>query len=165
MRDEVYCGGLFSSDYLEHSYKGTEWKNHKYIKKENGRYYYPGEKSNGSDSSSSRYSKMGIDQLQEEYDIIKRNEAEYARKAKEMDEIAKTSDQPEYYRKLAEEYRQKVDALGRESITVGNILNEKKDSKAKRDEFLSSPIDVTGRAIWKNRRKLHTGNPALRTKH
>lgn len=26
---------------LEHSYKGTEWKNHKYIKKENGRYVYP----------------------------------------------------------------------------------------------------------------------------
>lgn len=26
---------------LEHSYKGTTWKKHKYIRKENGRYYYP----------------------------------------------------------------------------------------------------------------------------
>ena len=41
MIDRVYCGSLFSTNFLEHSYKGTEWKDHKYIKKENGRYYYP----------------------------------------------------------------------------------------------------------------------------
>jgi hypothetical protein len=28
------------SSYLEHSAKGSTWRNHKYIKKENGRYYY-----------------------------------------------------------------------------------------------------------------------------
>lgn len=28
-------------DYLEHSVKGQTWKNHKYIRKENGRYIYP----------------------------------------------------------------------------------------------------------------------------
>lgn len=27
--------------YLSHSAKGSTWKKHKYIKKENGRYYYP----------------------------------------------------------------------------------------------------------------------------
>lgn len=165
MKDEVYCGGLISPVYLEHSYKGTEWKNHKYIKKENGRYYYAGEKSGSADNTSSRYSKMDVDQLQEEYNIIKKNQEEYYNKAQEMDEIAKTSDQPEYYRKLAGEYRSKVEALGRESITVGNLLNQKMEAKQKREEFLSSPIDVTGRAIWKNRRKLHTGNPALHTRH
>lgn len=41
MKDEVYCGALFSSAYLEHSYKGSEWKKHLYIKKKDGRYYYP----------------------------------------------------------------------------------------------------------------------------
>ena len=28
-------------EFLSHSAKGTTWKDHKYIKKENGRYYYP----------------------------------------------------------------------------------------------------------------------------
>lgn len=41
MKDEIYCGGLFSSAYLEHSYKGSEWKKHLYIKKKDGKYYYP----------------------------------------------------------------------------------------------------------------------------
>ena len=30
-----------TSDYLEHSAKGSEWKKHKYIKKADGKYYYP----------------------------------------------------------------------------------------------------------------------------
>lgn len=30
-----------TSDYLAHSAKGSEWKNHKYIKKSDGKYYYP----------------------------------------------------------------------------------------------------------------------------
>lgn len=41
MRDEIYCGGLISEEGLEHSAKGSVWKNHKYVKKEDGRYYYP----------------------------------------------------------------------------------------------------------------------------
>lgn len=165
MIDRVYCSGLFSANFLEHSYKGTEWKDHKYIKKENGRYYYPDEKTGGADSTSSRYSKMDVDQLQEEYNIIKKNQEEYYNKAQEMDEIAKTSDQPEYYRKLASEYRSKVEALGRESITVGNLLNQKTEAKQKREEFLSSPIDYMGKKMYENRRKLHTGNPIVRMKH
>lgn len=38
----------FSSgdEYLAHSAKGSTWNNHKYIKKENGRYYYADEKGN-----------------------------------------------------------------------------------------------------------------------
>lgn len=35
-------------DFLSHSAKGTTWKDHKYIKKENGRYYYPEEHSSSS---------------------------------------------------------------------------------------------------------------------
>lgn len=30
-----------TSDYLAHSAKGSEWKKHKYIKKADGKYYYP----------------------------------------------------------------------------------------------------------------------------
>ena len=35
----VYTLG-FTKDYLAHSAKGTTWKDHKYIRKENGRYIY-----------------------------------------------------------------------------------------------------------------------------
>lgn len=41
---------------LFHSAKGTTWKNHKYIKKEDGRYYYPGDK-----VSAGEYSKNDSD--------------------------------------------------------------------------------------------------------
>lgn len=34
-------GFVIGGEYLEHSPKGTTWKDHKYIKKENGRYVYP----------------------------------------------------------------------------------------------------------------------------
>ena len=40
MRDEVYIGNLVSPNELKHSAKGSQWKDHKYIKKEDGRYYY-----------------------------------------------------------------------------------------------------------------------------
>lgn len=40
MRDKVYVGALVFRDELEHSAKGSQWKDHKYVKKENGRYYY-----------------------------------------------------------------------------------------------------------------------------
>lgn len=33
-------------EYLAHSAKGSTWKDHKYIKKEGGRYYYADEKGN-----------------------------------------------------------------------------------------------------------------------
>ena len=33
-------------EYLAHSAKGSTWSKHKYIKKENGRYYYADEKGN-----------------------------------------------------------------------------------------------------------------------
>ena len=41
MNNKVYIGALISSDELRHSAKGSQWKDHKYVKKENGRYYYP----------------------------------------------------------------------------------------------------------------------------
>lgn len=41
MKDEIYIGNLVSPDELRHSAKGSQWKNHKYVKKENGRYWYP----------------------------------------------------------------------------------------------------------------------------
>ena len=30
-----------SKDYIEHSAKGSEWEKHKYVKVEDGKYYYP----------------------------------------------------------------------------------------------------------------------------
>lgn len=38
-------GFVIGGDHLEHSPKGTTWKDHKYIKKVNGRYVYPAAKS------------------------------------------------------------------------------------------------------------------------
>lgn len=46
--------------YLEHSAKGTTWKNHKYISKKNGRYIYP-KKSKGKGSYNSARSKKARD--------------------------------------------------------------------------------------------------------
>lgn len=161
MIDRVYCSGLFSANFLEHSYKGTEWKDHKYIKKENGRYYYPNE----SGTSDTHYSGMSLDRLQEEYTHIKTAQEEYYNKANEMDEIAKTSDDPEYYSRIASEYRSKVEELGKESITVGNLINKKLESKQRTEEFLNSPLDYMGKKMYENRRKLHTGNPMVRNRH
>lgn len=43
------------SNELSHSYKGSTWKDHKYVKRENGRYYYPDERSNKGDRYQSDY--------------------------------------------------------------------------------------------------------------
>lgn len=40
-------------DYLAHSAKGSTWEKHKYIKKENGRYYYADDKGNKTSEVSS----------------------------------------------------------------------------------------------------------------
>lgn len=160
MIDRVYCGALFSYDFLEHSYKGTEWKDHKYIKKENGRYYYPNE----SGASNSHYSGMSLDRLQEEYTHIKTAQEEYYNKANEMDEIAKTSEDPERYRQLANEYRSKLEELGRESIIVSNEIEKKSARKQLVEDFKFSPIDTAYNLGQRNREKLHTGNPIVRVK-
>lgn len=86
---------------LLHSPKGTTWKDHKYIKKENGRYIYPGQKTGASVSmvgelnypkyigGTIRYeSKVTSDKLKEKRES---EEAERKRKAIEYanDEVHK----------------------------------------------------------------------------
>lgn len=58
MRDEIYVGNLISilEDDLAHSYKGTEWKKHKYIRKDSaGNYYYHNTRVHGSKSDPTRF--------------------------------------------------------------------------------------------------------------
>lgn len=39
---EPWMKDVYEQEFLEHSAKGTKWKDHKYIAKKNGRYIYPG---------------------------------------------------------------------------------------------------------------------------
>lgn len=71
-------------DYLSHSAKGSEWKNHKYIQKKDGTYIYPSK--SGSGGSDDVISKIAdFTGMKEEY-------------IKELQDVANTKgyDSPEY---------------------------------------------------------------------
>lgn len=67
-------------DSLSHSAKGSTWKNHKYIKKENGRYIYPSTNKNNrnntlSDSPLTRRTPYKTAQAEERYRLAAARDA------------------------------------------------------------------------------------------
>jgi hypothetical protein len=60
---------ICSPSYLEHSAKGSTWRNHKYIKKENGRYYYPKDESSNASkrAKNKRTNPEDTEEWQEKY--------------------------------------------------------------------------------------------------
>lgn len=85
------------SDEMSHSYKGSEWKDHKYIKKEDGRYYYPKESAaSGAYDNDIEFKK---DKIEELYNI-KIHHTEALQKAIESGDTASADKYKEYIKNI-----------------------------------------------------------------
>lgn len=138
-------------EFLSHSAKGTVWKDHKYIKKENGRYYYADDK---------KVSKMSSDELMDEIDAIQQQMAFCDQKAKEYDELAKSNpDEAAEYKAQAKKYRDEIERLNgeREQIAKGIKKKDKHDEIV--NDFRNEPLLDT---LNKYKKNIYLGNPKLR---
>ena len=95
------------SDFLQH---GGEWKKHKYIRIENGRYIYP------EDDEAAKLRKFAgkHDERAKEHDStakIDRKIANGARYSDTGERIAKTKDDVEYFKKSSEKYAREASVL------------------------------------------------------
>lgn len=140
--------------FLSHSAKGTVWKDHKYIKKENGRYYYADDK---------KVSKMSSDELMDEVDAIQQQMAFCDQKAKEYDELAKSNpDEAEEYKAQAKKYRDEIERLNGEREQIAKGLEKKDKHDEIVNDFRNEPILDT---LNKYKKNIYLGNPKLKMNH
>ena len=145
------------SDEFFHSAKGTEWKNHKYITKENGRYYY-------AQAEKSR-SKKSKEELREEFDDIQERMRMCDEKAKEFDDLIENGgDDKDLYRAEAKKYRDELNRLNEEREEVANELHKREGTEDVIDK-LKDPVGTISNAVRKNRQHMHTGVTRLKIKH
>lgn len=99
-----------STDELLHSFKGSVWKNHKYIKKEDGRYFYPKE----SAAAGAYDNEIGVKegQLKILYDTK-------AAHTKRMNESLEAGDE-----KAAAEYKKYIENIDEEVAALKKELDE-----------------------------------------
>lgn len=113
------------SKKLSHSFKGTEWKRHKYIRKENGRYIYPKDISSQEDYDNAlEMTKEKIDSLE----ATKSRHEERANKARESGDF-----------RAAEEYEKYIANIDSEVAKLKEELQYLVDIKYVRD---TSPGDA-----------------------
>lgn len=113
------------SKALSHSFKGTEWKRHKYIRKENGRYIYPKDISSQEDYDNAlEMTKEKIDSLE----ATKSRHEERANKARESGDF-----------RAAEEYEKYIANIDSEVAKLKEELQYLVDIKYVRD---TSPGDA-----------------------
>ena len=113
------------SKALSHSFKGTEWKRHKYIRKENGRYIYPKDISSQEDYDNAlEMTKEKIDSLE----ATKNRHEERANKARESGDF-----------RAAEEYEKYIANIDSEVAKLKEELQYLVDIKYVRD---TSPGDA-----------------------
>ena len=138
-------------EFLSHSAKGTVWKDHKYIKKENGRYYYADDK---------KVSKTSSDELMDEVDAIQQQMAFCDQKAKEYDELAKSNpDEAAEYKAQAKKYRDEIERLNGEREQIAKGLEKKDKHDEIVNDFRNEPILDT---LNKYKKSIYLGNPKLK---
>lgn len=138
-------------EFLSHSAKGTVWKDHKYIKKENGRYYYADDK---------KVSKTSSDELMDEVDAIQQQMAFCDQKAKEYDELAKSNpDEAEEYKAQAKKYRDEIERLNGEREQIAKGLEKKDKHDEIVNDFRNEPLLDT---LNKYKKSIYLGNPKLK---
>lgn len=141
-------------EFLSHSAKGTVWKDHKYIKKENGRYYYADDK---------KVSKTSSDELMDEVDAIQQQMAFCDQKAKEYDELAKSNpDEAAEYKAQAKKYRDEIERLNGEREQIAKGLEKKDKHDEIVNDFRNEPILDT---LNKYKKNIYLGNPKLKMNH
>jgi len=141
-------------EFLSHSAKGTVWKDHKYIKKENGRYYYADDK---------KVSKTSSDELMDEVDAIQQQMAFCDQKAKEYDELAKSNpDEAEEYKAQAKKYRDEIERLNGEREQIAKGLEKKDKHDEIVNDFRNEPILDT---LNKYKKNIYLGNPKFKMRH
>lgn len=141
-------------DFLSHSAKGTVWKDHKYIKKENGRYYY---------ADDNKISKTSSDELMDEIDAIQQQMAFCDQKAKEYDELAKSNpDEAAEYKAQAKKYRDEIERLNGEREQIAKGLKKKNSYDEQVNDFRNEPILDT---LNKYKKNIYLGNPKIKLKH
>ena len=141
-------------EFLSHSAKGTVWKDHKYIKKENGRYYYADDK---------KVSKTSSDELMDEVDAIQQQMAFCDQKAKEYDELAKSNpDEAAEYKAQAKKYRDEIERLNGEREQIAKGLEKKDKHDEIVNDFRNEPLLDT---LNKYKKNIYLGNPKLKMKH
>lgn len=141
-------------EFLSHSAKGTVWKDHKYIKKEDGRYYYADDK---------KVSKTSSDELMDEVDAIQQQMAFCDQKAKEYDELAKSNpDEAAVYKAQAKKYRDEIERLNGEREQIAKGLEKKDKHDEIVNDFRNEPILDT---LNKYKKNIYLGNPKLKMRH
>lgn len=141
-------------EFLSHSAKGTVWKDHKYIKKKNGRYYYADDK---------KVSKTSSDELMDEVDAIQQQMAFCDQKAKEYDELAKSNpDEAAEYKAQAKKYRDEIERLNGEREQIAKGLEKKDKHDEIVNDFRNEPLLDT---LNKYKKNIYLGNPKLKMNH
>lgn len=138
-------------EFLSHSAKGTVWKDHKYIKKENGRYYYADDK---------KVSKTSSDELMDEIDAIQQQMAFCDQKVKEYDELAKSNpNEAAEYKAQAKKYRDEIERLNGEREQIAKGLEKKDKHDEIVNDFRNEPLLDT---LNKYKKNIYLGNPKLK---
>lgn len=146
MRDEIYVGNLISipEDDLVHSYKGTEWKKHKYIRKDSaGNYYYHNSRVHGGATDSSRFHGGGsirMDPPTLEGNTIP-DTLRYNHQLWLVEERKRNSD-PEYQKYLSEYKRNHAEMHPKNSNTYARELWEfRRDNPNSLGTYLQKGLD------------------------
>lgn len=148
---ELYSRCLF------HSAKGTEWKNHKYIKKENGRYYYK-------DTDKGR-SKKSKDELLEELNDVQERMRMCDEKAKEFDALIENGgSDKELYRAEAQKYRDEITRLNKERDEIASAIEDKEKTEDVVNK-IKDPVGTVSKFGVKNWKTMYIGVPRFKFKH
>lgn len=154
-----------SDDYLSHSAKGTTWKKHKYIRKENGRYIYPSTNSNNknntlTDSPMSRNTPYKTKQAEERYRLAAAWDAYQNKYLTYVDDSAtkKAATAKMEKRKAEYESEQRREAASLEKAREWNSKSDLEKTVSKITEKVSSTVSETAikgqRAIENTLQKL-----------
>ena len=147
MRDEIYCGGLISEEGLEHSAKGSVWKKHKYVKKEDGRYYYP------DDMKGKPKPKVQSDASEEELQAAENEyrEAEAAYEANPTEEnrarLAEASDNYDRAKSVRRNRGEQVGVTGTEAAKEGAKQIFKKKANEHLNGLFNRPSSNTAQML------------------